>query len=79
MKITNRVLFSQVESNTAMHRDLVIPPKKIQNKIDLRIIQKQEQELLIWKDPVFNYMDFFISDAYARHKSVISEKLKSIA
>ena len=31
------------------------------------------------KNPVFNYMNFFISDAYARHKSVISGKLKSIS
>ena len=35
----------------------------------------EEQDLIIWKDPVFNYMDFFISAAYARHKSVISGKL----
>ena len=32
---------------------------------DLSIIQKQEQDLIIWKDPIFNYMDFYISDAYA--------------
>ena len=51
---------------------------KLQIIFDLRIIQKQEQDLIIWKDPVFNYIDFFISDAYARHKSVISGKLKSI-
>ena len=41
---------------------------KLQIFFDLRIIQKQEQDLTIWHDPVFNYMDFFISDAYARHK-----------
>ena len=57
-----------------MHRDLVIPNKTTNN---LRIIPKQEQDLKIWKDPVFNKMDFFISDAYERHKSVISAKLKS--
>ena len=48
----------------------LVTPIKLHIIFDLRSFQKQEQDLLIGKDPVLSYRDFFISDAYARHKSV---------